>query len=166
MSPGHHRYQLAADTISAAHAFPTSITCTQTFLEFVKFANEAGKGVFEIKVRGWHGSALQFHLWSVREPKLDAQGALDVSGFKARGNPLYNAFFTNYLKAQVNNVNVPEVYTALERGIKIVKQSPEAGKRYIQAAADEKLKRMKDRLEKSGSTRGMDEIVSRFIVAK
>ena len=173
-----------------------------------------------------------------------------MSGFKVRGNPLYNAFFTNYLKAQVNNVNVPEVYTALERGtieilgwpeigimdanwdrfvkyridpgffavdvmvvmnkkkwdalspqsrdilgkaardyeltslkamreladkedaalakrgIKVVKQSPEAGKRFIQAAVDENLKRMKERMEKSGSTQGMEEIVARFIIAK
>ncbi len=313
---------LAMDTISATHAFPTTITYTQSFLEFVRKANEAGKGVFEIKVRGgpeaipqmqqanaardgvvdmvnlpcafmagtvpecdvvsaanvsaptaranggmdlldkamqkrmdahllgWFGSDLQFHLWSVREPKLDAQGALDVSGFKVRGNPLYNAFFTNFLKAQVINVNVPEVYTALERGtieimgwpeigiqdanwnrflkyridpgffsvdvmvivnkkkwdsltprtreilskvsqefevesmkamraladtqdadlrkkgLQFVKQSPEAGRKFVQAAVDENLKRMKERMQKSGSVEGYDALVSRFITTK
>lgn len=65
---------------------------------------------------GWVDSGVKFHLWSVREPKLDAKGALDVSGFKVRGNAIYNAFFTNYLNAQVINVNMPDIYTALERG--------------------------------------------------
>ena len=65
---------------------------------------------------GWFDSGVRFHMWSVREPKLDANGRLDVSGFKVRGNAIYNAFFSNYLKAQVINVNMPEIYTALERG--------------------------------------------------
>jgi TRAP-type C4-dicarboxylate transport system, periplasmic component len=33
-----------------------------------------------------------------------------------RGNPIYNAFLTNYLGAQVINLNSSELYTALERG--------------------------------------------------
>ena len=33
-----------------------------------------------------------------------------------RLNPIYNAFLTNYLGAQVINLNSPELYTALERG--------------------------------------------------
>jgi len=65
---------------------------------------------------GWIDSGVQFHLWSVREPKLNSAGALDVSGFKVRGNAIYNAFFANHLKAQVINVNMPDIYTALERG--------------------------------------------------
>ncbi len=65
---------------------------------------------------GWIDSGVKFHLWSVKEPALDANGALDVSGFKVRGNAIYNAFFTNYLNAQVINVNMPDIYTALERG--------------------------------------------------
>lgn len=179
---------LAKDTITATHAFPSSLIYTKSFLEFVKKANKAGEGVYEIKVRGgpeaipmmqqpnaarngvvdmvhvpcafyagavpecdvvsasnidaptarangglkllnaahnkraglvalgWLDSGVQFHLWSVKEPKLDANGALDVSGFKVRGNAIYNAFFTNHLKAQVINVNMPDIYTALERG--------------------------------------------------
>lgn len=179
---------LAKDTISATHAFPATLIYSKSFLEFVKKANKAGEGVFEIQVRGgpeaipmmqqanaarngvvdmvhvpcafyagavpecdvvsasnidgptarangglkllnaahnkragtvalgWIDSGVQFHLWSVKEPKLDANGALDVSGFKVRGNAIYNAFFTNHLKAQVINVNMPNIYTALERG--------------------------------------------------
>jgi TRAP-type transport system periplasmic protein len=42
----------AADTISATHVFPASLVYSRSFLEFVKKANEAGKGVFAIQVRG------------------------------------------------------------------------------------------------------------------
>src|SRR5206468_12233870 len=55
-------------------------------------------------------------LWSTKEPKFDKAGAIDIKGFKVRGNPIYNAFLTNYLGAQVINLNSSELYTALERG--------------------------------------------------
>ncbi len=42
----------AADSISATHVFPASLVYSRSFLEFVKKANEAGKGVFAIQVRG------------------------------------------------------------------------------------------------------------------
>src|SRR5688572_12955861 len=42
----------AADSISATHVFPASLIYARSFLEFVKKANEAGKGVFAIQVRG------------------------------------------------------------------------------------------------------------------
>ncbi len=42
----------AADTITATHVFPASLVYSRSFLEFVKKANEAGKGVFAIQVRG------------------------------------------------------------------------------------------------------------------
>ena len=40
----------------------------------------------------------------------------DISGIKLRGAPIYREFFANYLGATFVQVNVPEVYTALERG--------------------------------------------------
>src|SRR3954447_1556862 len=43
---------IAADTISATHVFPASLVYSRSFLEFVKKANDAGKGVFSIQVRG------------------------------------------------------------------------------------------------------------------
>src|SRR5512145_594383 len=43
---------LAQDTISATHVFPASQIYSRSFLEYVKKANEAGKGVFTIQVRG------------------------------------------------------------------------------------------------------------------
>ena len=65
---------------------------------------------------GWFDSGIRFHLWSSKQPKVDAQGNLDVKGFKVRGNPIYNAFLTNYLGAQVLNMPSTDIYTALERG--------------------------------------------------
>ena len=179
---------LPADTISATHVFPASLVYSRSFLEYVKKANAAGKGVFAIQVRGgpeaipmmqqpgavrdgvvdmvytacafyaatvpecdamsastidgptarknggaelfnqvhqkrmgvymlgWVDSGIRFNLWSTKEPKLDAGGHIDIKGFKVRGNPIYNAFLTNYLGAQVININSPDLYTALERG--------------------------------------------------
>ena len=65
---------------------------------------------------GWVDSGIRFNLWSTKEPKLDASGHIDIKGFKVRGNPIYNAFLTNYLGAQVINLPSTELYTALERG--------------------------------------------------
>src|SRR4051812_22229452 len=179
---------LGADTISATHVFPASLIYSRSFLEYVKKANEAGKGEFTIQVRGgpeaigmmeqpgavrsgvvdmvytpcafyaavvpecdavsassidgptarknggtelldqihqkrmgtfllgWVDSGIRFSLWSTKEPRFDSAGHIDIKGFKVRGNPIYNAFLTNYLGAQVINLNSPELYTALERG--------------------------------------------------
>jgi TRAP-type C4-dicarboxylate transport system substrate-binding protein len=179
---------LAQDRLTAVHAFPANWVYSKSFLEFVKKANDAGKGVFAIQVRGgpeaigmfeqpnavrdgvvdmvytpcafyagsvpecdavsastidgptarksgaydalkdahlrrmgvyylgWFDSGIRFNLWSVKEPKFDAQGNLDIKGVKMRGNPIYNAFFTNVLGAQVLNMPSTETYTALERG--------------------------------------------------
>jgi len=178
----------AADTITATHVFPASLIYSRSFLEFVKKANDAGKGEFTIQVRGgpeaigmmeqpgavrsgvvdmvytpcafyaavvpecdavsassidgptarknggtellnqihqkrmgvfllgWVDSGIRFCLWSTKEPKFDANGSIDIKGFKVRGNPIYNAFLTNYLGAQVINLNSTELFTALERG--------------------------------------------------
>jgi TRAP-type transport system periplasmic protein len=178
----------AQDTITATHVFPASLIYSRSFLEYVKKANEAGKGVFTIQVRGgpeaigmmeqpgavrsgvvdmvysacafyaavvpecdavsassidgptarknggtellnqihqkrmgvqllgWVDSGIRFSLWSTKEPKFDNTGHIDIKGFKVRGNPIYNAFLTNYLGAQIINLNSPELYTALERG--------------------------------------------------
>ena len=179
---------LAQDRITAVHAFPANWVYSKSFLEFVKKANDAGKGAFVIQVRGgpesigmfeqpnavrdgvvdmvytpcafyagsvpecdavsastidgptarkngaydalkeahirrmnlyylgWFDSGIRFNLWSTKEPRFDAQGNLDIKGVKIRGNPIYNAFFTNVLGASVLNMPSTEVYTALERG--------------------------------------------------
>ena len=78
--------------------------------------NEAHVRRMGVYYLGWIDSGIRFHLWFKNQPRLDARGNLDITGVKLRGNPIYNAFFTNYLKAQVINLPSTEVYTALERG--------------------------------------------------
>ncbi len=70
-----------------------------------------------VKYLGWFDSGVCYNLWTRNEPTLDDGGNLDVSGLKLRGNAVYNAFFTDYLGAQVIDLPTTEVYSALERGI-------------------------------------------------
>ena len=78
--------------------------------------NDAHVRRMSVVYLGWIDSGIRFHMWFKNQPKIDAAGNLDITGVKLRGNPIYNAFFTNYLKAQVINLPSTEVYTALERG--------------------------------------------------
>jgi len=66
---------------------------------------------------GWFDSGISYNLYTVNEPKLDAQGNLDVSTLKLRSNPVYDAFFRDVLGAQPVSIPTPEVYGALERGV-------------------------------------------------
>jgi TRAP-type C4-dicarboxylate transport system substrate-binding protein len=70
-----------------------------------------------VKYLGWFDSGVCYNLWTRDAPKLDDAGNLDVSGLKLRGNAVYNAFFTEYLGAQVIDLPTTEVYSALERGV-------------------------------------------------
>ncbi|MEO1676567.1 MAG: TRAP transporter substrate-binding protein DctP [Pseudomonadota bacterium] len=179
----------AQETITAVHAFPTTLIYTQSFLDFVKRVNAAGEGVVQIEVRGgpeaigmfqqpdavrdgivdmvytpgsfyggalpekdamvasnltgpqarenggialideihqekmglkylgWFDSNVCYNLWTINEPEFDADGNLSVDGIKLRGNAVYNAFFTEYLGAQVIDLPTTDVYAALERGV-------------------------------------------------
>ncbi|WP_394687873.1 TRAP transporter substrate-binding protein DctP [Hoeflea sp.] len=179
----------AEETISAVHAFPTTLIYTQSFLKFVDKVNEEGKGVVQIEVRGgpeaigmfqqpdavrdgvvdmvytpgsfyggavpekdalvasnltavearanggidmidaihqekmgvkylgWFDSGVCYNLWTRDAPEFDADGNLKVEGLKLRGNAVYNAFFNEYLGAQVIDLPTTEVYSALERGV-------------------------------------------------
>ena len=70
-----------------------------------------------VKYLGWFDSGVCYNLWTRDAPTLDAGGNLDVTGLKLRGNAVYNAFFTEYLGAQVIDLPTTEVYSALERGV-------------------------------------------------
>ncbi len=70
-----------------------------------------------VKYLGWFDSGVCYNLWTRNEPAFDDQGNLEVDGLKLRGNAVYNAFFTNYLKAQVIDLPTGEVYSALQRGV-------------------------------------------------
>jgi TRAP-type C4-dicarboxylate transport system substrate-binding protein len=66
---------------------------------------------------GWFDSGIAYNLYTVNQPKLDAQGNLDVSGLRLRSNPVYDAFFRDVLGAQPISLPTTEVYAALERGV-------------------------------------------------
>jgi TRAP-type C4-dicarboxylate transport system substrate-binding protein len=70
-----------------------------------------------LKYLGWFDSGVCYNLWTRNEPTFDADGDLEVEGLKLRGNAVYNAFFTNYLGAQVIDLPTGEVYSALQRGV-------------------------------------------------
>ena len=70
-----------------------------------------------VKYLGWFDSGVCYNLWTRDEPEFDDAGNLKVDGLKLRGNAVYNAFFTNYLNAQVIDLPTGEVYSALQRGV-------------------------------------------------
>ncbi len=70
-----------------------------------------------LKYLGWFDSGVCYNLWTRNEPSFDTDGNLEVEGLKLRGNAVYNAFFTNYLGAQVIDLPTGEVYAALQRGV-------------------------------------------------
>src|SRR6056297_307333 len=179
----------AEETLTAVHAFPTTLIYTQSFLEFVDKVNAAGEGVVQIEVRGgpeaigmfqqpdavrdgivdmvytpgsfyggalpekdalvasnitaiearenggialidavhrermgvmylgWFDSGVCYNLWTRDAPTFDAEGNLEVEGLRLRGNAVYNAFFTNYLEAQVIDLPTGEVFGALQNGV-------------------------------------------------
>ena len=70
-----------------------------------------------VKYLGWFDSNVCYNLWTVNAPEFDDAGNLSVEGIKLRGNAVYNAFFTDYLGAQVIDLPTTDVYAALERGV-------------------------------------------------
>jgi TRAP-type C4-dicarboxylate transport system substrate-binding protein len=70
-----------------------------------------------VKYLGWFDSNVCYNLWTVNEPQFDADGNLSVEGIQLRGNAVYNAFFTEYLGAQVIDLPTTDVYAGLQRGV-------------------------------------------------
>ena len=66
---------------------------------------------------GWFDSGVNYNLYTINEPKLNDDGGLDMSGIRLRSNPVYDAFFTDYLKAQPISLPTTDVYSALERAV-------------------------------------------------
>jgi TRAP-type transport system periplasmic protein len=83
-------------------------------IDLINEIHQARMGVYYL---GWFDSGVCYNLWSVNEPQIDASGNLAMADVRLRGNPVYNAFFTNYLGAQVIDLPTGEVYGALERGV-------------------------------------------------
>lgn len=57
-----------------------------------------------------------FHMFTVDEPAMSPDGAIDFTKLKIRASPLYRQFFEN-LGATVIVQNAGDVYTSLERGV-------------------------------------------------
>ncbi|WBU58416.1 TRAP transporter substrate-binding protein DctP [Paracoccus sediminicola] len=66
---------------------------------------------------GWFDSGVSYNLYMIEEPKLDDEGNLDTAGLKLRSNPVYDAFFKDYLEVQPISMPTTDVYSALERGV-------------------------------------------------
>lgn len=83
-------------------------------IDLINEIHQANMGLYYL---GWFDSGVSYNLFTVNEPALDADGRLDVSGIRLRGNSVYNAFFTEYLGAQVIDIPTTDVFSALESGI-------------------------------------------------
>jgi TRAP-type C4-dicarboxylate transport system substrate-binding protein len=70
-----------------------------------------------VKYLGWFDSGVCYNLWTRNAPTFDAEGNLEVEGLRLRGNAVYNAFFTNYLQAQVIDLPTGDVYSGLQNGV-------------------------------------------------
>lgn len=64
---------------------------------------------------GWLSANVGFHIYVNQKPRLNDAGLPDLQGFKLRSNPVYQDFFGS-LNATNVTIQVPEVYSALERG--------------------------------------------------
>lgn len=59
-------------------------------------------------------TGVQFHVYTIDEPKRTEAGGVDLDGLRIRSQPIYNSFFES-LGAIPVSVPVPDVYTGLER---------------------------------------------------
>lgn len=66
---------------------------------------------------GWFDSGVSYNLYTIDEPEIDDDGNLSVSGLTLRSNPVYDAFFQDYLGAQPISLPTTDVYSALERSV-------------------------------------------------
>jgi TRAP-type transport system periplasmic protein len=62
------------------------------------------------------GSGYTFYIFLKNEPKRTAAGGFDLRGLKVRGPSIYQPFYESQGITAVN-VQVPEMYSALERGV-------------------------------------------------
>jgi TRAP-type C4-dicarboxylate transport system substrate-binding protein len=62
------------------------------------------------------GSGYTFYIFLKSEPKRTANGGVDLQGLKIRGPSIYRPFYETQGITAVN-IQVPEMYSALERGV-------------------------------------------------
>jgi TRAP-type C4-dicarboxylate transport system substrate-binding protein len=78
--------------------------------------NQIHEQKLKVHYLGHMDGGIKFHIYLKNKPKTKADGALDLTGLKLRGAPIYREFFTEFLGVTYVQIQVPEVYTALERG--------------------------------------------------
>ncbi len=66
---------------------------------------------------GWFDSGIKYNLYTINKPVVNDQGDLALPSLRLRSNPVYDAFFTDYLKAQPISLPTTDVYSALERSV-------------------------------------------------
>ncbi len=83
----------------------------------IDLLNEIHQKKMGVYYLGWFDSGVKYNLYTINEPKLDTDGDLDMSGVRLRSNPVYDAFFTEYLEVQPISLPTTDVYSALERSV-------------------------------------------------
>ena len=64
----------------------------------------------------WFGTGYTFHIYLMNEPRRTESGGADLRGLKIRGASIYRPFYDTQGATTVV-VQVPEIYSALERGV-------------------------------------------------
>lgn len=76
--------------------------------------NEIWEKKANAHVLGWVAAGVGYHVWLAVEPKVKADGTLDLTGLKIRSSGLYRAWLTSMGATNVM-IPAPDIYTALER---------------------------------------------------
>ena len=75
---------------------------------------KVGREKLGIHINGQLDGGMQFHIYTLKEPKRTADGAIDFTGLRIRTSPLYTSFFEGLGIVPVN-MSITDVYTGLER---------------------------------------------------
>lgn len=82
----------------------------------LEYLNKAFNAKANAQYLAYLGSGYTFYIFTKSEPKRTAAGGFDLQGLKIRGPSIYRPFYETQGITAVN-VQVPEMYSALERGV-------------------------------------------------
>lgn len=80
------------------------------------YLNKAFNAKANAQYLAYLGSGYTFYIFTKSEPKRSSAGGFDLQGLKIRGPSIYRPFYETQGITAVN-VQVPEMYSALERGV-------------------------------------------------
>lgn len=75
---------------------------------------KAGREKLGVHINGHLNGGIQFHIYTLKEPKRSPDGGLDLNGQRIRTSPLYTSFFET-LGINPVNMSISDIYTGLER---------------------------------------------------